>query len=247
VSEPLREYLLKRVRVPAEKVTVIANGVDTDLFRPASSVGTPTVGRLRARFEIGQAPVVGHVARLAPVKNQPLLVDAFAVVRERVPDARLIIVGEGDERPAIEARVAARGLGDVVHLAGEARDVPALLREFDVFALPSKAEGTSMSVLEAMASGVPVVASAVGGTPDVVAHGRCGVLVAPNDTAALAAALAELLDAPERRRELAFAARARVEELYSEPQVARRYEALYRDGVEAPSEWSDGRSAVCVG
>lgn len=246
VSEPLHRYLVERVRVPESKVSVIPNGVDTERFRPATLTGAAP--SLRARLGLGSAPVIGHVARLAPVKNQPLLVDAFAMVRHRVPAARLVIVGDGSERAAIEAKVAEHALGEAVHLVGEARDIPAILREFDLFALPSKAEGTSMSVLEAMATGVPVVASAVGGTPDLLDHGQCGVLVPPNDTAALAAAFGDLLETPERRRALARAARARVEERYSEETVARRYERLYRGEVApAPTTEPNARTTVCAG
>lgn len=247
VSEPLRRYLIERVRVPASKIAVIPNGVDTELFRPATA-SERAPDSLRKRLGIGTAPVIGHVARLAPVKNQPLLVDAFARVRQRIPAVRLVIVGEGSERAAIEAKVAEHGLGAAVHLVGEARDIPSILREFDLFALPSKAEGTSMSVLEAMASGVPVVASAVGGTPDLLDHGRCGVLVPPNEIDALAAAFCDLLAAPERRRALATAARARVEDHYSEESVARRYERLYRgEAAPAPAPDTNARTTVCAG
>lgn len=244
VSQPLRTYLVGQVGIPAAKVVVIQNGVDTERFRPGARSG-----ELRRRFDIGDAPVIGHVARLAPVKNQPLLVDALARVRDRVPNARLVIVGDGPDRDALRAHVRMRDLEACVHLAGEARDVPAILREFDVFALPSKAEGTSMSVLEAMASGVPVVASAVGGTPDLLDHGRCGMLVPPNDTEALAAALADLLLASDRRRALASAARDRVTGSFDEGVVARRYEGLYR-GVETlgvASQNSTTPTAVCAG
>jgi sugar transferase (PEP-CTERM/EpsH1 system associated) len=243
VSHPLRQYLVEHVRIPESKVVVIPNGVDTLRFRPG-----PSRGELRARLGLGNAAVIGHVARLAPVKNQPLLVDALGRVRERAPNAHLVIVGDGPERDALRAHIRARGLEASVHLAGEARDVPSILREFDVFALPSKAEGTSMSVLEAMASGVPIVASAVGGTPDLLDHGRCGVLVAPNDVDALADALADLLLAPERRRDLAAAARARVMSEFDEAVVAKRYEGLYRgvDPLGIPAE-SPTATAVCAG
>jgi sugar transferase (PEP-CTERM/EpsH1 system associated) len=244
VSEPLRHYLVERVGIPESKIVVIPNGVDTDRFSPG-----PAHGDLRARLGLGSKPVIGHVARLAPVKNQPLLVDALARVRERVPEAQLVIVGDGPEREALQAHIQARGLEESVHLAGEARDVPAILREFDVFALPSKAEGTSMSVLEAMASGIPVVASAVGGTPDLLDHGRCGVLVEPNDVDALAVALADVLLAPDRRRVLAAAARTRVVQDFDEAAVARRYEGLYRGAgaLGAASEDSPTPTAVCAG
>lgn len=225
VSEPLKEYLVHTAGIRADRVTVIANGVDTMRFNPTG----PTAG-VRARLGIGGAPVVGHVARLAPVKNQPLMVDAFAEARKRVPNAHMIIVGEGSEREPIEARIAANSVEACVHLIGEARDIPEILREMDVFALPSKAEGTSMSVLEAMASGVSIVASSVGGTPDLLNHGECGRLVPPNDVSALANAFVEVLSSPTLRSTLGSAGRERAVRHYSETTVAQRYEVLYRAG-----------------
>ena len=224
VSEALRRELVGTFGLPPEKVVVLENGVDTSHFAP----GPPT-GAVRNPLGLWDAPIVGHVARLAPVKNQPLLVDAFALVRSRIPDAHLVLVGDGEMRSAIDARVQAHGLGDCVHLIGERSDTADVLRDFDLFVLPSKAEGTSMSLLEAMASGVPILATAVGGGPALLANGRAGVLVPANDARALADAMATLLgDAPLRRR-LAIAARERVEAHYAEDAVVTRYERLYRD------------------
>jgi glycosyltransferase involved in cell wall biosynthesis len=217
----------------ADRVIVIPNGVDTARFNPVGK----TAG-LRERLGIGQAPLVGHIARLAPVKNQPLLVDAFAEARRRVPNAHLVIVGDGSERSAIEARIAAGSLQSCVHLIGEARAIPEILREIDAFALPSKAEGTSMSVLEAMASGVAVVASSVGGTPDLLNDGECGRLVPPNDVRALASGIADVLSDTGLRSALGSAGRARAVAHYSESTVTDRYERLYRVGRAT----SDGRA-----
>lgn len=232
VSEPLREYLVRTAGIRADRVIVVPNGVDTARFNPVGR----TAG-IRERLGIGDAPMLGHIARLAPVKNQPLLVDAFAEARRRVPNAHLVIVGDGSERSAIEARIAAGSLQTCVHLIGEARAIPEILREMDAFALPSKAEGTSMSVLEAMASGVAVVASSVGGTPDLLNHGECGQLVPPNDVPALARALADVLSDAAVRSALGSAGRARAVAQYSETTVTDRYEQLYRVGHATP----DGR------
>ena len=240
VSAPLATVLIETHGLPRSKIRVVPNGVDTDRFHPG-----PDDGALR-RLAIGNGPVIGHVARLAPVKNQALLIEAFADVRRHISDAQLVIVGDGPEREALRQRVEHLKLAGAVHLVGEQRDVPSLLRAFDVFALPSKAEGTSMSVLEAMASGVPVVASAVGGTPALLDDGGCGVLVPPNDTTALSTALTSLLGDAERRHRLAAAARARAVDVYAEERVVERYAALYDEAVGRATTAEPG-VAACAG
>ncbi len=234
VSEPLRGYLMRRVRMDGAKVHVIANGVDTAHFRPG-----PPAGTLRERLGIADDRlVVGTVARLDPVKNQALLIDAFADVRARLPEAVLALIGDGSLRGSLEARARTLGIVRDVHFFGASADVAALYRELDLFVLSSNAEGTSMSILEAMASGVCVVATSVGGTPDLLAGGACGVLVPPHDRAALATAITAVLRDPARRRRLGDAGRARVEERYSEPVMIAAYEAMYsgRPGVAAAHE-----------
>jgi glycosyltransferase involved in cell wall biosynthesis len=212
------------------KVRVIPNGVNTDHFRP----GPPT-GALRVRLGIaGDRLVVGIVARLDPVKNHALLIDAFARVRALVPEAALVIIGDGPLRGSLESRARRLGIGEDVHFFGVSNDVAALYRDLDVFVLSSNAEGTSMSILEAMASGVCVVATAVGGTSDLLADGKTGMLVPPADPAALASALTAVLRDRVLRRRLADMGRARAETLYSEPVMIEAYEALYR-GRESPS------------
>jgi glycosyltransferase involved in cell wall biosynthesis len=223
VSEPLVTYLHRDKGLAREKLRVIPNGVDTETFRPA-----PSSGVLRTRLGVGaKGLLIGNVARLAPVKNHALLFEAFAILRRHVPEATLAVVGEGPLRQDLERRIAALRLESHAHLAGLAGNMPEVYREFDLFVLSSRLEGTSVSILEAMASGVCVVATAVGGNPDLLGHGRFGVLVAPDDPSALAAAMADLLRDPTRRRMLAAAAREHVNRSYGEESMLQRYQELY--------------------
>jgi glycosyltransferase involved in cell wall biosynthesis len=224
VSEPLRQYLLRVVRLPATKVTLVPNGVDEHLFSPG-----PRHGDWRGAMGIPPgALVIGNVARLDSVKNHADLIDAFAMMRPQVPEAVLVIAGEGPLRRDLEARVAALGATQQIRFLGETRDIARIYREFDLFVLSSRAEGTSLSVLEAMASGVCVVATAVGGTPALLRDGAVGCLVRPGDPRGLATAMADLMHDQRRRRELADAGRNAVIARYSLETMVRRYEQEYR-------------------
>lgn len=238
VSAPLVDYL-KRSGVPARRIHVVRNGIDTEMFRPASST-------LEAREAAGlprDRPIIGHVARFAPVKNHLFLLDCFAaIVRER-PDTLLVLVGDGPLRSEVETRIAKLDLAGNVLLLGERSDMARLYRTFDVFVLPSLNEGTSMSILEAMASGTPVLASRVGGTPDLLAGGDVGVLFEPTDSERFVALLLDLLDDSTRRAELGRLARARVTEEFSESSTLDRYEDLYGVRRHASSPKSIGIEA----
>jgi glycosyltransferase involved in cell wall biosynthesis len=226
VSTSLRDYLARRSKIDTARMRVIPNSVNTDHFRPRR----PT-GALRERLRIASDRlIVGIVARLDSVKNHAVLIDAFARVQALIPEAALVIVGDGPLRGSLESRVRTLGLEKDVHFFGTSTDIAALYGELDVFVLSSNAEGTSMSVLEAMASGICVVATSVGGTPDLLADGASGVLVPPGDSAALAIALCGVLRDPARRQRLADAGRSRAEEHYNERLMVDAYEALY-DGV----------------
>lgn len=223
VSEDLRRWLGETVRIPASKTLFIKNGVDTDKFADATaSPASPW-----APDDI----VIGTVARIQDVKNHRDLVAAFARLRELVPEQRerlrLSIVGDGPLMGAVREQVAALGLQDVVWLPGARDDVAGLLHGFSLFTLPSLAEGTPVSMLEAMACGLPVVASRVGGIPEVVTDGVEGTLVAPRDVEALAAALAAYARDPELRRRQGEAARARIEHAFSMRTMLEEYGRLY--------------------
>jgi sugar transferase (PEP-CTERM/EpsH1 system associated) len=228
VSSDLQRWLDEVVHIPAAQNHLIKNGVDTERFKPRADA-------------ITAAPwgpddiVIGAVARVQDVKNHRGLVAAFALLRERLPALRerlrLTIVGDGPLLGAIREQVAQAGLQDAVWLPGARADVAELLHGFDVFALPSLAEGTPVSLLEAMACGLPSVCSNVGGIPEVVTDGVHGLL-APVEVDALADALARYAQDPAMRARHGAAARERIEEKYSMDAMLRAYMALY-DGLLA--------------
>jgi len=223
VSDDLRRWLVERVGIPAARVVTIHNGVDTTRFVEGD--------RERAREALGlppASPVVGTVGRLDPVKDHLGLVDAFRRIRARRPDAVLVIAGDGPLRDALRRAVTAAGLGAAVRLLGERADVPRVLAALDVFVLPSLAEGISNTVLEAMACGLPVVATRVGGNPELVEDGVTGRLVAARQPAALSAAVLEYLDDPVLARLHGKAGRQRAVAEFSLERMATRYLALYR-------------------
>jgi glycosyltransferase involved in cell wall biosynthesis len=174
--------------------------------------------------------VVGTVGRMAEVKNQGLLVRALAP--RLGPRCRLVIAGDGDDRPKTEALVGELGVADYVHLLGTISDVPGAMSGFDLFALSSHSEGLPMVLAEAMSASLPVVATAVGGVPKVVREGETGRLTPPSDEEALRAALTELLDHPEQRCAFGTRARAIADAEYSSARMATEYLELYRGGAE---------------
>jgi len=225
VSADLADWLVDTVGIAPRKVQVLMNGVDVERFAP---------GAVDRRALLPQVPdgavVVGTVGRLDPVKGHAVLVDAVArlTAHGEVP-MQLVIVGEGPERAALQQRIDAAGLGETVHLLGEREDVPAVLQTCDVFCLPSFAEGISNTLLEAMATGLPVVATAVGGNRELVVDGEVGCLVPAHDPAALAAALQPLVSDVGMRQRWGAAARRRACEQFSLEAMVRRYEACYTE------------------
>lgn len=190
VSNDLARYLAESVGVPRDRIALIANGVDTDLFCPADP-GTPPLPA--CPFLPSSHWIVGTVGRMQTVKNQPLLARAFVRLVNEHPEARermrLVMVGDGPLKAEVEHILASSGLQPLAWLPGTRSDVSAVLKQFSCFVLPSQAEGTSCTLQEAMACGLPVVATAVGGTPELVQHGVNGQLVAPDDEASLARAV----------------------------------------------------------
>jgi glycosyltransferase involved in cell wall biosynthesis len=169
--------------------------------------------------------VVGNVARLAEQKGHRDLIAAAPAVLERHPDAQFVVAGDGELREELEAL--ARPLGERFTFLGERDDVPGLLASFAVFAYPSRFEGLCLAVIEAQAAGVPVVATPVGGIVENVVDGETGLLVAPEDPAALAEAIVRVLDDPELGSRLAEQARPRVLERYARERMVARTLALY--------------------
>lgn len=231
VSKDLDDYLAQRVGVPPSRHTLIANGVDTDVFSP----GPTGVGALAdCPFNPADHWLVGTVGRLQTVKNQPLLARAFVRFLETNPQARtkarLVMVGEGPLRDEVEAVLTQAGVSHLAWLPGARADVPQVLQALDVFVLPSQTEGTSCTLQEAMACGLPSVCTAVGGTPDVVSDGVDGVLVPPGDADAMAQALGQywaggaVFDAATQHGR---AARAKALQRFGIDAMLTRYDAVF--------------------
>lgn len=223
VSDDAADVALHVELVAKNKVVTIRNGVDTALFRP----GDPAAARALLGLPRGGFHV-GCVARLAAVKDHATLLEAFAILRAERPDAHLTLVGDGPARAALAARAEAPDLAGSVHFVGERRDIAAVLPAFDVFALSSTSEGISLTLLEAASSGLPIVATRVGGNAEVVVDGVTGALVSPRDPAAFAAALGAISRRPDRAA-LGVAGRARVERWFSVERMARAYQDLYAE------------------
>jgi glycosyltransferase involved in cell wall biosynthesis len=221
VSEAAAEFLVEGKGYPASKVTVVPNGRDLSTF-------VPGLHREAARKELGldrATPVVGVVGRLDAQKGHTYLLAAWPAVRRGLPDARLLVIGDGSLRAQLEAEARERGIADSVVFTGFRTDVPRLLDALDVLALPSLYEGMPLTVIEAAAMAVPVVATAVDGTPEVVRDGETGHLVPPADPPALARALLALLGDPDQARALGQAGRRRALERFD---VRRHVEATAR-------------------
>ncbi|WP_437484461.1 glycosyltransferase [Sorangium sp. So ce1014] len=221
VSDDARAVALEVERVDPAKVVTILNGVDTDVFRPGDA------GAARARLGVPASGYhVGCVARLSPEKDHATLLAAFARLREVRPDAHLSLIGDGPLRPALEQQAARLGLGGAVTFTGTRGDVAELLPAFDVFALASLTEGISLTLIEAAAAGVPIVATRVGGNPEILEEGETGLLVAPGAPETLAAAL-EAVAVRQDRAAMGMRGRARVVERFGVDRMVRAYEDLY--------------------
>ena len=244
LSRDLERYLERRVRIPASRIAQIYNGVDTARFRPAPAARTPITG---CPFNDPALWLVGTVGRMHAVKDQLTLARAFVRARQLAPEAarrlRLIIVGDGPARPEVESILKGAGVLDRAWLPGERTDIPEILRGLDCFVLPSLSEGVSNTILEAMATGLPVVATRVGGNPELVEDGLSGRLVAAANPDALAEAIVGYVQDPAKARRHAKAARAVAESRFSLTRMAADYAALYDRLLQRPGEASVRLSA----
>ena len=229
VSDALRSHLLQSPRLPPDKVRTIPNGIDTRAF-------SPELPDARARLLPGSEGriVIGCIARLEHVKNHQLLLRAFREAHRKRPELLLVLVGDGSLRPELEALAQSLEIASAVRFTGDQADTAAWYRCFDTFVLASRAEGTSMSLLEAMASGCSIIATDVGGNRAVLGDDGAGRLVPSEDAAALTAALADAVASPLPSR-LGSVGRCRAERLYSQRAMVERYESLYREVIAGRS------------
>jgi glycosyltransferase involved in cell wall biosynthesis len=190
VSERLREELIAYRIAPAEKIGVVPLGLPLDQFADLDDE------RGTLRSELGYStdtPLVGMIGRLVPIKRHELFLEAARIIAAENPQARFLIVGDGERRAEMEEMAADLGLADAVRFTGWRADLPAIYADLDVVVIASRNEGTPVSIIEAMAAGVPVVSTAVGGVPDLLCEGRFGELVEPEDAAALAGGIRKAL------------------------------------------------------
>jgi glycosyltransferase involved in cell wall biosynthesis len=224
-SPQVARSVLESHDLPAARVWTVTNFADDAAFAP---VDDEVRLRQRRAWNVPEAAVViGCVARLVPVKDHATLVDAFAALRAQRPDVHLVLIGDGACRPVLEAQVERLGLRDGVTFTGELRGGGNHHRAFDISALVSLSEGFPNTLVEAMAAGVPVVATAVGGSIDAVADGETGLLVPPRSPRELADALLRLVDSPPLRRTLGDAGRARATLTYRAAPTLLALQSMY--------------------
>jgi sugar transferase (PEP-CTERM/EpsH1 system associated) len=229
LSKDLAAYLRNKVGVPHSRIEQIYNGVDIDRFRPAES------GRARipgCPFTDPALFVVGTVGRMQAVKAQTLLANAFVAALRREPALkdrmRLVMVGDGPLRAEAQALLDSAGVGQLAWLPGERADVPDVMRGLDCFVLPSLAEGISNTILEAMSTGLPVLATDVGGNSELILHGSTGYIVPLRDVQAMAAGLAAMAHDPAKAAALGLAGRLRAERQFSLPAMVDAYQGMYK-------------------
>jgi glycosyltransferase involved in cell wall biosynthesis len=222
VSHDLRRHMIAE-GLPASRIEVIPNGID-----PASP---SLAAREELRRELGASPatvVLITVARLDPVKDLSTLLSAVGHAKRESIDVMLVVVGDGPERAPLESAVAALGLATNVAFLGHREDARRWLNAADLYVSSSISEGISLTILEGMSAGLPVIATSVGGTPEIV-DASCGILVPARDGAALGAAIAALARDLGRRQRLGAAARARVLESFTLDRMVDSYRRIYEE------------------
>jgi sugar transferase (PEP-CTERM/EpsH1 system associated) len=225
VSNELQDWLIHDVGITPAKVTQIINGVDTDYIKPAGN-------KEQLKSELGLSPdtfVIGSVGRLDPVKDHETLLRAFKIASERKRDKEpvLIIVGSGPLKEDLKLIAGKLGISNSVNFAGERNDVIRLYSCMDVYVLPSIAEGISNTILEAMASGLPVLSSSVGGNLELVDQGQTGYFFSPGNVEELAVSICRYADNDSLAREHGFNGRQRAVDKFSIQQMTDKYRALY--------------------
>jgi sugar transferase (PEP-CTERM/EpsH1 system associated) len=223
VTQELRDFHARQAGISAKRIRVIHNGVDTKRFSPGSNLC------LREQFNIPQHRlVIGTVARMVPIKNHRTLLQAAELLMAKGVDAHFLLAGGGPLLESYQAYVRnSKALADRVVFLGRTENVPDVLRAMDVFVLPSTSEGMSNTILEAMASGLPVVATRVGGNGEVVQEGQTGWLFPPGDSEKLAGLVEDLLLNRERLRAAGRAGRDRVLTHFGLEGMVANYESLY--------------------
>ena len=224
LSKDLEQWLLNIVEINPKKVVQLYNGVDLSRFKQINQQN-----KIRTEFPIIKVDdiLIGTVGRLQAEKNQTTLINAFSLVFEKFRNIKLVLIGDGPDRQSLESLVHDKGLTEHVIFTGARNDIPELLAELDIFVLPSKGEGISNTILEAMASGLPVVATNVGGNPELVERNVTGQLVSSGDASEMAKAIEGYLLDRAMIKLHGKAGRQRVEALFSMDKMVQSYVDVY--------------------
>ncbi len=229
VSKNLKQFIVEKVGVSPDRIKVVYNGVDALPYCEASEVS-------RCRRELGMPEgdhIVGVVGNLYPVKGHQYLIEGIPAVLQTCPNTSFVFAGRGELETQLKEQVHRLGLDKRVHFLGLRQDIPRILALLDVFVLPSLSEGLSMAILEAMIAGKPVVATQVGGNPELVVEGETGFLVPPRDSHALASRVATLLTNKQQAVQFAEQGRRRAEGQFSLASMVEAYQMLYEQCLQS--------------
>ncbi len=231
VSENLKQFIVEKVGVSPDRIRVVYNGVDALPYCEASDVEL-------CRRELGLPEgdrIVGVVGNLYPVKGHQYLINAIPSILGKCPNTSFVFAGRGELETKLKEQVHRLGLDKRVHFLGLRQDIPRILALLDVFVLPSLSEGLSMAILEAMIAGKPVVATQVGGNPELVLDGETGVLVPPRDSQALALSVTTLLTNKQQAVQFSEKGKRRAEGQFSLGTMVRAYQSLYDECLQSSS------------
>jgi len=227
-SERIKSLLIQYRVVEKEKIRTIYNGVDVEKYHPERNGFSLSQRKKEAGIGPRNCQIIGMLARLISVKNHLCLLKAITIVRKEFPEAIFLIIGNGPLREPLEKCVRDLQIKENVIFLGERKDTHELLSMMDLSVLCSFREGFSNAILEAMATGVPVIATSVGGNPEAILDGVTGYLFDPTDHEALAERVKEILNDKNRGQQMGLAGKRRAEDLFSVPGMVRNYEAIYR-------------------
>lgn len=222
-SDIVKQRLAKEEKIPEDKFLTIHNGIDVKKFMIDCL-------KKQARVKLGldpDAPIIGCIGSFAPRKGHIYLLQAMQAVLDAYPETKLLLLGGGPSKKEMEDFVRQRGLGDSVHFLGRRRDIPLILKALDILVSPSIKEALAINLIEAMYTGLPCVATNIGGTPELVIDGQTGILVTPANPEALARAIKELIDKPDLAKKYGEAGRKRVLEGFTMDRYIEKLENLY--------------------
>ncbi len=224
ISKPVEQHLVKDFGVAQDQVHLIANGIDLERFEV---VNEQMRREAREKWGMGKAPLIGIIARLSDVKGIDILIKAMPLVLKEIPTANLLIAGQGPEEIVLKKLTQDMSLTAHVHFKSITNQSQELLCAFDVFVMPSLMEGLGLSVIEAQACGIPVVASKIGGLVDLIEDGKTGFLVPVNDPTALADRIIVVLKNPQQAKAMARQARVQTEQNFSVQRMLKETLGVY--------------------